>query len=57
MFFGEVRHAARMLARTPTFTAVAALSVALGIGVNSALFSLHDAKLLRPLPRRIRARS
>jgi putative ABC transport system permease protein len=57
MFFGEVRHAARMLARTPTFTAVAALSVALGIGVNSALFSLHDAILLRPLPRRIRARS
>jgi putative ABC transport system permease protein len=46
----ELRHACRMLARNPGFTAVAALSVALGIGANSALFSLHDAILLRPLP-------
>jgi predicted permease len=46
----EVRHAFRMLARNPGFTAVAALSVALGIGVNSAMFSFHDAILLRPLP-------
>jgi predicted permease len=46
----EVRHACRLLARTPAFTAVAALSLALGIGANSAIFSLHDALLLRPLP-------
>jgi predicted permease len=48
--FKEVRHAFRMLTRTPGFTVVAALSVALGIGINSALFSFHDAILLRPLP-------
>ena len=46
----EIRYAFRMLARTPAFAAVAALSLALGIGVNSAIFSLHDALLWRPLP-------
>jgi macrolide transport system ATP-binding/permease protein len=50
MFLKEIRHAARMLVRAPGFTAVAALSVALGIGINSALFSFHDAILFRPLP-------
>ena len=50
MLFKEIRHALRMFAKNPAFTLVAALSVALGIGVNCALFSFHDAILLRPLP-------
>jgi predicted permease len=46
----NVKLAARMLIRTPFVTAVAVLSLALGIGANSAIFSLFDQILLRKLP-------
>ena len=46
----DVRLAVRQLIAAPGFTLVAALTLALGIGVNSAIFALADAALMRPLP-------
>jgi putative ABC transport system permease protein len=52
LLFGNVRHAWRLLRRQPAFTAVAMLTLAIGIGTTAAVFTIVDGVLVRPLPYR-----
>src|SRR5215472_13863382 len=46
----NIRYAIRVLVKTPTFTVLALVTLAIGIGANTAIFTLLNAALLKPLP-------